>query len=55
MGWACSTDRNDRNKTVRLWGNGCVNDELEDKSKSRDDSAKSRTGLVSEAMHNSSE
>ena len=31
-----------------------VNDELEDQGKSRDDIAKTRKGLVSEAMHNSS-
>jgi hypothetical protein len=35
-------------------GNSLVNDELEDKSKSRDDIVKTRKGLVSEAMHNSS-
>jgi len=35
-------------------GNSLVNDELEDQGKSRDDIAKTRKGLVSEAMHNSS-
>jgi len=37
-----------------VWGNILVNDELEDKNKSRNDIAKTRKGLVSEAMHCSS-